>query len=80
MKVKAWGKDWEPSALVELSNENSDGFLDQAGPQTPRAHFDSLSHAIDQRPDTLKIGSKNPIGFIVCMTDVMTRHAFFPTY
>ena len=47
MKVKAWGKDWEPSALVVLDSEKSDRFLNEAGSQTPSAHLDSLSHAID---------------------------------
>ena len=36
-----------PSALVVLGNENSTGFLDEAGPQTPSAHLDSLDRSID---------------------------------
>ena len=76
MKFRIGRKQGKPSVLVIGKNENLDGFLYKAGPQTSRANFDPLSRAIDKRSDTLKIGAKHPVGFIVGMTDIVPSHSF----
>ena len=55
-------------------------FLDFSAPQASGADPNTFRLAVDQRSDWLEIGLEDPLGFVVGMTDVVSRAGSFPAY
>jgi hypothetical protein len=56
-----------------------DGFLNLPATETACADPNAFRLPVDQCPDWLEVGLKDPLGLVICMTHVMAGLATFAT-
>lgn len=65
---------WEiPFTSYERPEDRLDGFLDQSGPQTTSADFNTLGGTLHQSANRAEIRPKDPFCAIIRVTDIVSH-------